>query len=364
MASSRNWCFTLNNPSDSIMKPNTWPDMKYVIWQVESGANGTPHWQGYITFKTNKKLTFLKNRCSRNAHWEIRKGTHDQAVEYCSKTDTRLSGPFIFGDPPKQGKRTDLDDLKKDLDEGVSLRLVASNSFAPYIKYARGIQSYRRLMSSPRNFKSQVTVLYGETGVGKSKLMQTFCPLAYWKTTGDKWWDDYDFQETVVIDEFYGWLPYAYLLRLLDRYPMYVETKGGMVNFVGKHIFMAANNPPDQWYNWTEKMKQDPLMRRIDNLLYVEENEKITVIKGVNPFDWIGDDPVDLIAPDEDLTDLLNAPHVDDPGTPVIDPSEYDEETQSDVEIPTGPWRTSSRFTGFMDIGESDDESLTDLYDD
>lgn len=359
------------------MKPNTWPDMKYVIWQVEKGENGTPHWQGYITFNNAKKLTFLKNRCSRTAHWEPRKGTHKQAVEYCSKEDTRLSGPFIFGEAPQQGKRTDLADLKQDLDEGFNLRQIATTHFAPYIKYARGIQSYRRLMSNSRNFKTNVTVLYGDTGVGKSKLMQTFCPLAYWKTTGDKWWDDYDFQEDVVIDEFYGWLPYAYLLRLLDRYPMYVETKGGMVNFTAKNIYLAANNPPDQWYNWSEKMKYDPLDRRIDNLLFVGPDAAVTVIKGINPFEIFTDppSPIDFTCreqlsqafdniptPEPHLTELLNAPHFDDPGTPVIDPSEYDDDT---IEIPTGPWLTNSQSNWTDDIDMEDlSQSLTALYED
>lgn len=349
----RNWMFTLNNPSDHIMKPNTWPDMKYVIWQVESGENGTPHWQGYIQFKTSHRLNWLKTRCSRTAHWEPRKGTHEQAVEYCSKSETRISGPFIFGDPPTPGKRTDLVELKQDLDEGLNLRQIASNHFAPYIKYARGIQSYRRLMSSPRNFKTTVTVLYGDTGVGKSKLMQTFAPLAYWKTTGDKWWDDYDFQDEVVIDEFYGWLPYAYLLRLLDRYPMYVETKGGMVNFTAKHIYLAANNPPDLWYNWSDKMRFDPLDRRIDNLLLVEPDAKVTVLKGINPFevpeiginDLYSDERLDAADSLLSLSTGSNNSSVDDSQKTVkIDYS-------SDEEIP-------------MDIGDSGRESSDESDDD
>lgn len=139
-------------------------------------------------------------------------------------------------------------------------------------------------MSKPRNFKTQVTVLVGKTGVGKSRILAQTYPDAFWKSTGDKWFDDYDLQKEVIIDEFYGWLPYAQLLRLLDRYPMTVETKGGSVNFAPEKILIAANSMPDAWYNWNVNMQFSALKRRIDNMLIMEEDGSIRVLKGENPF--------------------------------------------------------------------------------
>lgn len=286
MSQARNWMFTLNNPSDLIMKPNQWPDVKFVVWQLEKAPEtGTLHWQGFISFHRPRRINWLKRYCSRTAHFEVRKGTFQQAYDYCTKSDSRVEGPWEFGEKPSPGKRTDLEELKVSLDAEMSLRDLASEHFHPFLRYARGIQMYRRLKAHARSSKTNVTVVYGETGVGKSRAMQTCFPGAYWKTTGDKWWDDYDFEETVIIDEFYGWLPYAYFLRLLDRYPMYVETKGGMVNFTANRIVLAANNPPDLWYNWSDKMTFAPLERRIDNLLHMGNNGEITVIKGENVFE-------------------------------------------------------------------------------
>ena len=54
--------------------------------------------------------------------------------------------------------------------------------------------------------------------------------------------------EVVIIDEFYGWLPFDLLLRVCDRYPLLVETKGGQTQFVAKVIVITSNSLPSNWY--------------------------------------------------------------------------------------------------------------------
>jgi len=80
-----------------------------VVYQLEKGANGTPHYQGYI--RSNKVLTpkGVRALCPR-AHWENRRGTHEEAYSYCTKLETRISPPL--GNMPRAshgGKRNDLD---------------------------------------------------------------------------------------------------------------------------------------------------------------------------------------------------------------------------------------------------------------
>ena len=124
--------------------------------------------------------------------------------------------------------------------------------------------SYAFHLSKPRKFKTQVTVIYGETGVGKSRWASETYPDAYWKPPNSKWWDNYENEETIIIDEFYGWLPYCEMLRLLDRYPCQVETKGGSVNFAPKTIIILSNKAPEDWYD-KEKCAWAPLERRIES---------------------------------------------------------------------------------------------------
>lgn len=75
----------------------------------------------------------------------------------------------------------------------------------------------------------------------------------------------------MIIDDFYGWIKYSTLLRLLDRYPMRVEYKGGQANFLAKTIIFTSNRHPSEWY----KMDNSALMRRITEIWRVD--------KGVEP---------------------------------------------------------------------------------
>lgn len=103
---SKNWVFTWNNPVGDI----EWPDcVNYAVHQLEMGENGTYHFQGYVEFKTNKRLTGCA-KILRNAHWERRRGTQAQAREYCMKEESRIAGPWEYGVfvPNAQGKRSDL----------------------------------------------------------------------------------------------------------------------------------------------------------------------------------------------------------------------------------------------------------------
>ena len=85
-----------------------------------------------------------------------------------------------------------------------------------------------------RNFKTRVTVLCGAPGTCKSRLAaqiaQQYSSMYY--KTRDEWWDNMppncDF---VIIDDYYGWLKYDKLLKILDRYPYQVPVKGSYINF-------------------------------------------------------------------------------------------------------------------------------------
>lgn len=262
-----NWLFTINNPETNTI-PEQWTEsVKYCIWQLERGEQGTPHLQGYLQLKQRQRLSYLKKLDS-HAHWEVRRGTHQEAVEYCSKEDTRQEGPWTYGTPTMgQGQRSDLQALKKALEEGKTERDIATNEelFPSWLRYHRAIEKYQLLTCKQRDFPTHTTVYYGPPGVGKSsRALLEGGTDSFWlakpaSKQGSLWWDGYTGQKVVVIDEFYGWISRDLMCRMCDRYPLNVERKGGSCIFRPERIIITSNQHPKDWW----KCGLGPMERRL-----------------------------------------------------------------------------------------------------
>uniref|UniRef100_UPI004047E340 hypothetical protein n=1 Tax=Polynucleobacter sp. TaxID=2029855 RepID=UPI004047E340 len=96
-----NWSFTLNNYTEDEVKSINEADAVYIIYGREH-PDTTPHLQGYIQFKHQKRLNEVKKALgTQRLHLEASQGTAEQNIAYCSKEDTN---PFIKGEPKRQTK--------------------------------------------------------------------------------------------------------------------------------------------------------------------------------------------------------------------------------------------------------------------
>jgi len=264
---SKFWCFTINNPALDHENEVQSEEIVAITYQLECGEEGTPHLQGYLQLRSRHRLSFLKAINSR-AHWEPRKGRHQQALDYVTKADTRVDGPWTRGEwDVQQGKRKDLDEVKELIDEGGTIQDVAEQHFGAFIRHGRGLRDYMSLRITPRSWVMDVQVHWGEPGTGKTRgcydnHLEVYS-LCQNYNGGVVWWDGYTGQDTVLIDDFYGWLPFSYLLRLLDRYPFSVRTKDGHVPFTSKVIYITSNKPWEDWYSNIDDIRRRALMRRI-----------------------------------------------------------------------------------------------------
>lgn len=262
----RRWCFTINNPTpeEEDAVKNLAPDAKYLICGREVGENGTPHLQGFVNLKKTTRMGALKARLGGRGHFEPARGDDCSNRDYCSKGGDIL---IESGEVSKQGKRNDLHDAVCTLKQTKSLAAVAAAHPETYVKFSRGLRELLLIspeMTTPRKWKTEVNVLVGPPGCGKSRYCLETAPDAYWKPRG-KWWDGYDGHSDVILDDFYGWLPFDDMLRLCDRYPLRVETKGGTMNFIGRRIFITSNKLPHEWYN-DEIGNKDALYRRLNSI--------------------------------------------------------------------------------------------------
>lgn len=258
----KNWVFTLNNPWDEML-PRAWIESSdnhvvYAVWQMEEApGTGTVHLQGYVRMSQTCRMAALKKLCA-EAHWEVRKGTHEQARAYCLKEDSRIFGPWELPEPMPElqpGKRSDLDAVKESLQGGCSLAEVADEHFGTFIRYSRGIREYMGLQAPAERGECVTRVFYGPPGSGKSRRAVHECgDEPYYmlappnQNTGAIWWDGYNGEKNLIIDEFYGWINHSFLCRILDRYPLMVQTKGGMVPLQANRVWITSNKQPEDWF--------------------------------------------------------------------------------------------------------------------
>lgn len=136
-----------------------------------------------------------------------------------------MDGPYTWGEKKSQGQRTDLEDMRRDIDDGHSLATVAKDHFPVWIKYPSAVKSYQALQAADRTELPTVYVLLGPTRSGKSRLARSMFPGAYWKPNMD-YWENYQYEDVIVLDEFYGYkMQYTDLLQLLDSTPLLVNVK-------------------------------------------------------------------------------------------------------------------------------------------
>lgn len=280
-SSAKRYVFTLNNPDEDFnMEFLRWLDQSplacYAAWQHEVGDQGTHHIQGLVVLTRRVTLITVKKVLTR-AHWEIMRGTIEQAVKYCSKDDTRKpdTEPMSWGTMPtsSQGTRTDLGQIKEKLDAGASEQAIADEHFGSWVRYNRSFREYKRIKTPDRDFKTETTIIVGPTGTGKSSYAQSL-PDTYWKQNS-QWWDGYTGQDTVVMDDFYGWIKFDEMLRLMDRYPLLVQTKGGQVQFRSHSLILTSNSLPSEWYRKvieSSKSSFPAFCRRVDHWIFMGPN--------------------------------------------------------------------------------------------
>lgn len=271
----RAYCFTINNYTDLEYTTVTAMDCRYLCVGKEIGESGTPHLQGYVYYNNPRAFKSVKKIMPR-AHIEPAKGTPLQASEYCKKDREYLEK----GELPKQGGRTDLENVRQIVRDGGRMAdIVDVATSYQSVKMAEQILKYKE---KPRNWKPIVKWYWGATGTGKSRrAYEELGEDCYTCMSTGRWFDGYDAHPNVLIDDMRkDFMKFHELLRMLDRYAFKVETKGGSRQFLARTIIITTPYHPSDMYVTREDVAQ--LLRRID------------VIECFNPPDLTPNNSVEL----------------------------------------------------------------------
>ena len=290
----RNVCFTLNNPTDDEIKHIQFcaPDVvRYMVTGFEVGESGTPHIQGYVELNAQLNMNQLKKLLCNRAHFEPRGGSPKQAAGYCKKGSDESENyedffprtvdepeswthPFEYGTISSQGKRTDITAPVEMITEGSTMREVARAFPEQYVKYHKGFRDLRSLMLEPRCLSQapEVIVLYGPTLSGKTRDAHIKYwpdePHYMWRPSNGKWFDGYDGQKKIIIEEMrYRSMSWEDILALFDRNEFLVPIKGGFVHIQADKFVITSPIHPSRWYSGGQDDNMDQLHRRITQVI-------------------------------------------------------------------------------------------------
>lgn len=269
----RGWSFTLHNYTDNDVKQLQ--QMAKLVNLLVVNAETCPetsrkHLQGCVITKQKISFTAAKKLFGGSrVHIEATRAEACSAM-YCAKVDGES---LICVDNRSQGKRSDMDDVR----DAVAIRMPA----AEFARKSRSIQAtlaypkiYAMMYLAPvARHTNKVTWLWGETGSGKTRHVYDKFPniTDVYAKKPDRWWDGYNGQPCILLDDFRPtWWSFDHMLRLLDRYQMQVEIKGGDAWLQPAHIFITCTMKPEDLY---EGLGEDiaQLLRRIHETVEIRK---------------------------------------------------------------------------------------------
>ena len=289
VSGNRNFVYTANNYTADTEAALQALKSRYHVYGKEVGEGtetvpeGTPHLQAAIIFPDAKSLSAAIKTIQKahpGAHVEVardiisataycQKGTqpHAEWEELGTEGPTYGTGADVYqdGKPPvskaQQGennrerykraweaaKAGNLDDI----DEDIRMRHYAT------IKKIKADYQTQPQSVSEMDFHWY----YGDSGTGKSRTAREENPVHYLKLT-NKWWDGYDGQPCVIIDE---WSPSHEMLadhmkKWCDHHPFCSETKGSAGCLRPPRIIVTSNYSIQECF--PKPQDHLPLLRR------------------------------------------------------------------------------------------------------
>lgn len=289
---ARHWCFTIHEPSwdPRCVDQNK---VRYMVCQEEIGADQASkpcplsHWQGYICVMQPMRMPGLKTLLMCNsAHLEVRRGTEQEAIDYCTKMDTRKpnTAPFILGNLPSSEPKK----RKADMVAELCVNAIKNNDLAglkdehPEIVFhnSKKIMNYVQLSDNiDRTGTKDIFCIFvhGSPGLGKTlgvvgTFSGDFHSLRHYRHD-HVWFDGYSGQSVLLIDDVSqsNRPTYENMLHWCDRYQERVPVKGGMTISKWKVVIMTSNEP---WHSVMSYDVHGALARRFHLICHLQQNNK------------------------------------------------------------------------------------------
>lgn len=289
----RSWVFTINNyteeDTDAVYALGL--EAAYVSVGREVGKNGTPHYQGLVSFATLKSFSQIKDLLPR-AWLAVKspRSTFDQAVKY-----TQKDGDFYeAGERPKDlvEKGQQQRDFWSQQYELVRKRKLSEMD--PKVKalhlrnmmYAAELEEELELPKAvklPGHRSEHHEWHYGVRGSGKSEFCERHPDTYAWDNWTEKEWCNYRGQEYVHMkDVDPSFKRIGFLKNLADVNPVSVFRKNKSNAIIRPKLLVSSNYHPSAW------IREPDLSAVLDRFTFYEWTE---------PY-WLGDPKLGVRNPD------------------------------------------------------------------
>lgn len=319
------WCVTYNNPKvtaasmDELLKKCD--ALKGFVFQEETGASGTQHFQMYLEFKAQQFCSAVRKAVgTESISTFMANGSKKQNIAYCSKEETRTGECFKWGSCTEevgQGRRNDVDDFVREVVAvgQVNADIIEAHPGAA-VRFARQARDLvaalaqqrarrenmeywveqRRLMEQGVTFAGQeqreCVLLFGPSAVGKTTMvnMETLGKeeTLYEKPNDIKWFDNLEESDQhILFDEFKGGegITMHKLLNLTNKGMHLVEGKGHFTCIGAETKFwFSTNRHPIHWYKSEFHCGEyQALMRRFKQVIWWKDSTLESKVVLENP---------------------------------------------------------------------------------
>jgi len=276
------WLLTLNNPIGSFAQVYQaaqlhLKSLKYMVGQYELGEEkGTPHFQ-FVIWCSEAVRPSAVHKAFPGCH-VLFVNVPNKAVEYVTKESTRLDGPWELGIRPV--RRNDKSDWER-VHELARNNEIAKIPAEIQIKCMGNLIRIRDMFLKSKDCahgKVRGLWIYGPPGTGKSFFARNYLGTdpVYPKTQA-KWWDGYQQEKVVVLDDMDSDCLAHFMKIWTDVYAFIAEAKGTTVA-PNHHVFVVTSNEPlESIYEGQKPDFQQAIRRRF------------TVVQ-THDFPFLGDD--------------------------------------------------------------------------
>ena len=209
------------------------------------------HLQGVVYFNCPRTLKSVIKKL-KPRHVEIAKGDVEDNDKYVSKGGDTVE----YGTKPTQGKRTDLEKIKKKIKEGInSEELDDMIPFQMQLQYGKRLEEYRLKHEEKRKWTTKIFILSGNLDNCEKYAVSQNAKRVY---KDDKFFSGYSGEDMVYFHRFTPkeWKEDLFL-DIVGNNPYEIRMLYGVRNWKPKVVIFITNWPPDDWFpsrEWQKKI--------------------------------------------------------------------------------------------------------------